>query len=67
MPFMSYYWKFRFAFPEKSNDLIEHSRDLQRQALARVLDGKEALEVLHPYPVDLTSLYEVLQPRLRGG
>jgi hypothetical protein len=57
----SYYWKFRFAFPEASNELIEGSRELQSEILSRALKGKQVLEVLHPYPVHLPSLFEAIR------
>jgi hypothetical protein len=65
----SYYLKFRFAFPGSSNELIERSREIQRELLHRVLEGRETLEVLHPYPVDLPALFRALEPGLekRGG
>jgi len=59
---MSYYWKFRFAFPDASNELIERSRELQFLALTRALGDKQTFEVRHPYPVELASLYDALRP-----
>ena len=59
--------KFRFAFPKASNDLIDHLRDLQRQALGRLLNGQEALDVVHSFRADRMSLFEFLQPRPRRG
>ncbi|MHC4900657.1 MAG: hypothetical protein ACYTGD_03260 [Planctomycetota bacterium] len=59
---MSYYWKFRFAFPDASNELIERSRELQHQELIRMLADKEAFDVRHPYPVELAALYDALRP-----
>jgi hypothetical protein len=60
--FISYYLKFRFAFPKVSNELIEESESLQRQALTRVLEGKDAYIVNHPYPVPIPSLFEAMRP-----
>lgn len=59
---MSFYLKFRFAFPEACNEVIERSADLQRRALRRVLEGKETFLAEHPYPVSLPALYEALRP-----
>jgi hypothetical protein len=61
MNFMSYYWKFRFAFPRSANELVECSRTLQHQILMRVLSGKEAYEVSHPYPVPIPALCEAIR------
>ena len=57
----SYYWRFRFAFPDASNELLENSMQMQSDLLSRMLKGKEAVELLHPYPVDLTTLRQAVQ------
>jgi hypothetical protein len=62
MPLLSYYWKFRFAFPHLSNNLIENSRELQEESLTRVLEDKASFEVLHPHHVALPELYEAIRP-----
>lgn len=59
---LSYYWKFRFAFPGAANDLIDRSRELQEAGLMRALAGKPAFDVRHPYPVELPALYDALRP-----
>jgi hypothetical protein len=61
---MSFYHKFRFAFPERQNQLLEQTEALQRQILLRVLDDKRTLAVHHPYPFSLPSLYQTLSPLL---
>jgi hypothetical protein len=61
---MSYYLQFRFAFPEATNDLIEHAGAIQAERLAQVLDGKEAYAVYHPYPVPIQKLYDAICPWL---
>ena len=60
--FLSYYLKFRFAFPGFSNDLIERAEEIQRDLLLRALSGKEAFAVHHPYPVSLEALFEAMNP-----
>lgn len=62
--FMSYYLAFRFAFPEAGNSFIEQAETLQRQRLTRLLAGKEAHAVYHPYPVSLPALFEAISPLL---
>jgi hypothetical protein len=57
--FLSYYKKFRFAFPELSNTFIDNIEETQRRILTNVLTGKEAYEIYHPYPFSLSGLYEV--------
>jgi len=61
LTFTSFYWKFRFAFPEAANELVETSLERQTEILNRLLAGKEAYEVLHPYPVPLPALYEAIR------
>ena len=65
MPFMSYYYKFRFAFPDRANELIDRAEHLQRVRLRQALADKEAYEVYHPYPVSLPALYEAISPLLQ--
>lgn len=60
--FLSYYKKFRFAFPDASNPFIEQIEETQRRILTSVLAGKEAYAVYHPYPFSLPGLFEVTRP-----
>jgi hypothetical protein len=61
---MSYYHKFRFAFPEVYNPHIEEVEDVEHKLLTRVLANKDAYALYHPYPVDLPALYTALEPLL---
>ena len=60
--FLSYYRKFRFAFPELANSFIDQIEETQRAILTKVLTGKEAYSVYHPYPFSLPKLFEVARP-----
>ena len=60
--FLSYYQKFRFAFPQVSNPFIDQIEETQRRILTNVLAGKEAYAVYHPYPFSLPKLFEVTRP-----
>ena len=60
--FMSYYLKFRFAFPERSNSFIDRAEEVQRRILSEVLAGKDAYAIYHPYPVSIPALFEVSHP-----
>lgn len=64
LDFMAYYMKFRFAFPDAKNELIERAEELQREVLTRVLANKDAYAVYHPYPVPIPSLFDAIQPVL---
>ena len=60
--FLSYYWKYRFAFPECSNSLIDQAEEVQRRILLRILQGKDAYVVFHAYPFSIPALFEVIRP-----
>ena len=63
--FMSYYYAFRFAFPELANELVERAEEIQRATLIRALDDREAHAVYHPYPVSVPALFEAMKPFCR--
>ena len=61
---LSCYRKFRFAFPEATNPLLEGCEAREREMLIRALGELDAYEVLHPYPVSIPALYEAMKDRL---
>lgn len=62
MEFMSYYLKYRFAFPECSNALIDQAEEIQRNMLLKTLAGKEAYAVFHPYPFSIPAMFDAIRP-----
>lgn len=64
--FMSHYYKFRFAFPDARNPLIEELESRQREIILRALSGKTTYAVYHPYPVSIPALYDAIRPTLEG-
>jgi hypothetical protein len=64
LDFMSYYLKFRFAFPDARNELLEQADALERETLARALIGKDAYAVYHPYPATIPALFQAIRPHL---
>jgi hypothetical protein len=60
--FMSYYLKYRFAFPDCPNPLIERAEDIQRSLLLKLFADKDAYAVYHPYPFSIPALFEVIRP-----
>jgi hypothetical protein len=62
MDFMSYYFKYRFAFPERSNSLIDQAEEIQRKLVLKALAGKEAYAIYHPYPFSFASLFDTIRP-----
>jgi hypothetical protein len=57
---VSCYHKFRFAFPARSNAVLDGAAARRRELLRAAFAGKRAYEVRHPYPVSLPALYEAL-------
>lgn len=64
MDFMSYYFKYRFAFPACSNSLIDQAEEIQRKLVLKTLAGKEAYAIYHPYPFSISSLFDTIRPYL---
>jgi len=62
--FMSYYYKFRFAFPNAHNPVVEQAEERQRALLMQLLAGKDAYELYHPYPVSIPLLFDAVSPLL---
>jgi hypothetical protein len=62
MEFLSYYFKYRFAFPECSNPLIDQSEEIQRRLVLRAVANKEAYAIYHPYPFSIPSLFDIIRP-----
>ena len=63
-PLRSCYYKFRFAFPHRSNAMLEQSAERQHELLSRALTGRTAYAVEHPYPVSLPALFRAISPVL---
>ncbi len=62
MEFLSYYFKFRFAFPECSNPLIDQAEEIQRRLILRAFANQEAYAIYHPYPFSIPSLFDAIRP-----
>ncbi|MEX1171239.1 MAG: hypothetical protein WEG56_01385 [Chloroflexota bacterium] len=55
----------RFAFPDLENPHLATFESRQRELLLRILAGRPAYIVTHPYPVDLAELFEAIRPVVR--
>jgi hypothetical protein len=60
----SHYAKFRFAFPDKRNVLIDNFEETHKKILASCFLGKDIYKVIHPYPVPIDKLYNILEKKL---
>jgi hypothetical protein len=64
LDFISDYLKFRFAFPNASNPIIDRADELERDGLTTALAGKQAYAIHHPYPAPIPALFDVIAPLL---
>jgi hypothetical protein len=55
-----FYLKYRFAFPDASNPLIDGAEGTQRRLLDSALVGKPCYSLQHPYPVALDRLFDAM-------
>ncbi len=55
-PFLAHYRQFRFAFPDRRSDVVENAGAMEQELFDRLLAGRTAHIVRHPYPVRLDSL-----------
>ncbi len=56
------YEQFRFAFPGRSNALLDSSRERELALLEKAFSGITAYEVRHPYPVRLGAMRQAMMP-----
>jgi hypothetical protein len=61
-PLLSCYRRFRFAFPNRSNLLLDVAGEIERDRLRRFLHGKTCVIVHHPYPPSIPALCAALRP-----
>jgi len=61
-PLWSHYLRFKFAFPQATNERIESLEARLRAPLHRVLADKPAYAVDHPYPMSIAALYDAMSP-----
>jgi hypothetical protein len=55
-PLLAHYRQFRYAFPDRRCEVLEHADVLERDLLATLFDGRPAATVAHPYPCDISEL-----------
>jgi len=58
------YLKWRYAFPERPNPVLESLEATLGDRLDRALTGRPALALRHPYPPDIPALADALAPHL---
>ena len=56
------YNKFRFAFPERRNEILEDCASIERGLLRQLFEGRTCYELRHPYLVHFERLFEAVEP-----
>ncbi len=67
IPLMENYYAYKFAFPGRSNDLIDSAGQQQASLLAQALGGKEGYVVYHPNPCSFEELFKAMEPYCSDG
>ena len=60
----AHYRRYRFAFPDRRNALIDDLETSYGLAMADALHGVPAIAVYHPYPLEIERLYDTIAPAL---
>lgn len=55
-PFLQHYRQFRFAFPDRSSEVVDLAEATEARLLSSLFDGRRAACVAHPYPCDIREL-----------
>jgi hypothetical protein len=58
------YLKFRYAFPDRPNTVLEQASEREAALLRTALAGRPVLQVEHPYPPDIASMVGAIDARL---
>jgi hypothetical protein len=61
------YAAFRYAFPLRTNEVLEAAPERELELLRAFMADIPTYEVLHPYPVSLRDLREVVRPLLAAA
>jgi hypothetical protein len=67
IPLMENYYAYKFAFPDRANDLFEDAGRQQATLLAEALGGKEGYVVYHPNPCSFEELFKAMEPYCNDG
>jgi hypothetical protein len=59
-----HYLAYKYAFPNRSNPLLENESGLLRDIILCALAKKDIYIIRHPYPVPFSRLYEAIAPYL---
>ena len=59
-----HYRRFRFAFPDRTNPLLDALEARYEARATAALEGAPAISVSHPYPLEVDRLYQAIAPAL---
>jgi len=60
--FFGLYQRFKYAFPDRRNRLIDEAREVESRTLAQALASKRVFLVEVPFPFDPSALYRAIEP-----
>jgi len=55
-----YYNAFRFAFPDRKNELLEKFDEIHRKIFNYCFTGKNVYKIVHTYPVPINQLFTIV-------
>lgn len=61
---LGHYRRFRFAFPTRSNPLLDELESRYEAIAVNALSNVSAVSVGHPYPLEIDRLYKAIAPAL---
>jgi hypothetical protein len=61
---LAHYFAFRFAFPQKTSELIEDANEIERELLRKVFRNAATYVLYHPSPASPQALFDAVAPIL---
>lgn len=60
---LDWYWQARYAFPDRTNPLLERIEAVERDRLETLFASRPAFRVDHPHAVDVRALVDAMEAR----
>jgi hypothetical protein len=67
LDFLSNFLKYRFAFPDAVNSVIDSAATIERELISDVLSAVPSHIVRHPFPAQIPTLFRAMEPVVVGG
>lgn len=55
-PLMTHYRHFRYAFPDRTNPVVDNAAELESELLTGLFDDRPCAKIVHPHPCDVLLL-----------